>query len=535
MDQDQLYALVAILKRHGWIVVQSVVVVAAVAAFVAARAPEPPYVATATLVYDVPDPVRQPGQSDPTEDIAGPFLRRQAQVLRSSTLLTLIATQIPGETVESLRDAVAVQVRDRDRFIELRSEGPEPALPLARVTAVAEGYAASDFNDITRPLRERVEELRVQLDSLEERLTGITERLTAATDAGTDTALLEAQQTAALNEYSALFASEQRILNQIALQRKPMSVLDTGTVTRGAAPNPLRRGILGAVIGGVLGAAVLTLRELLDRRLRSSAQAQAVSGLMVVAELPRTGRRARRSFALLRDPAGPVADAIRRLRTVVQLGPGALPIRSLAVTSPGPEEDRQQVSADLAIAFARAGLPTLLVSADRSQRRMDRELGALGLPGLPDAVDLVRRKEPIGSLEALLRTTDIPNLRILSGGTMTSDRAAWTLDPGVDLVPALEGMAEMVVIDCPPMTSADASLLTATCDATLVVATCGVTAAPSLQRTARQLSLTTARPLGLVVTRSEERWAAIEAGPVSAPGTAFDPDTVEAPRRVATA
>ena len=53
MDQEQLLKLLAVLRRHGWILVQSVVTVAVAAAYFASRAPDLPYVATASLVYDV--------------------------------------------------------------------------------------------------------------------------------------------------------------------------------------------------------------------------------------------------------------------------------------------------------------------------------------------------------------------------------------------------------------------------------------------------------------------------------------------------
>jgi Mrp family chromosome partitioning ATPase/capsular polysaccharide biosynthesis protein len=521
MDQDQLLTLIGILRRRGWVVVQAVLIVAAAAAVVAARAPEPPYVATATLVYDLTDPGTRGTDADPTQDLAGPFLRRQAQVLRGSALLSVAASTLPGETAASLRSAVSVRVEDRDRYILLRSEGPAPAQPTTRVIALAQTYVASDFNDITRPLRDRADELRRQLESLEQRLTGINQRLATATARGEDPALLEAQQTAALNEYSALFSSEQRILNQIALQRKPMSILDAGTVTRNAAPSPIRRGFVGAVAGVVLGAAVLALWELLDRRIRSAEQARRASGLPVLVEVPRRRRRRRRTFAMLDQPTTPAADAARHLRTVVQLQGRAQPIRTLAVTSADPLPDRGLLSLDLAVAMARAGIPTVLVCADRADRRIESRLGLAGRTGLAEALDLVAD----GDLEAdggpsiqtrlapLLGATEVPGLRVLTAGLLGGDRVSWTVDPADDLLRWLTGEAAIVIVDCPPMGAADAAPMTAACDATLVVATCGQTSTAALQRCARQLALAASRPLGLAVTRCDDRWTTVTAAP----------------------
>lgn len=537
MDQDQLLTLIGILRRRGWVVAQAVLIVAGIAAVVAARAPEPPYVATATLVYDLTDPGTRGTDADPTQDLAGPFLRRQAQVLRGSALLSVAASTLTGETAASLRSAVSVRVEDRDQYILLRSEGPTPAQPTTRVIALAQAYVASDFNDITRPLRDRADELRRQLESLEQRLTGINQRLASASARGEDPALLEAQQNAALNEYSALFSSEQRILNQIALQRKPMAILDAGTVTRNAAPSPIRRGIVGAVAGGVLGAAVLAVWELLDRRIRSAEQARRASGLPVLVEVPRRRRRRRRTFAMLDQPTTPAADAARRLRTVVQLHSRAQPVRTLAVTSPDQIPDRGLVSLDLAVAMARAGIPTVLVCADRADRRIESRLGLVGRTGLAEALDLVADADldPVPEpgpgadtgpsletrLASMLGATEVPGLHVLTAGQLGGDRVSWTVDPADGLLRRLADTAGIVIVDCPPMGAADAAPMTAACDGTLVVATCGQTGSAALQRCARQLALAASRPLGLVVTRCDDRWTTVTAAPEH-PGSLAD-------------
>ncbi len=556
MDQEQLLKLLAVLRRHGWILVQSVLTVAVAAAYFASRAPDPPYVATASLVYDVRSTTADPSVADPTSGLTEPFLRRQTLVLGGSEFLSTVVKELPGETVDGLRRSVRASVDVRSGLINLRSQSVNPQQAFARVTTVASVFEGSKYNDISRSLRERSVELDTQITSLETRLEKINQRLLDATTNGRDTSLFTAQQSTALAQYTALFASQQRLLNQIAVQRRPMVILDAGTVTRDASPSPVRRGLLGASIGFVLGAGLVALRTLLDGRLRSVEQAEELIGLPVLGELPRLTPRSRlrrsdrrrrrahqRRLLVLHDPTGAGAEAFRKLRTAVLFQRADHRLATLAITSPDAGGDKTAVAANLAAAFAGSGLRTILVSADIRGSDLGRWFSIVDQPGLHellgDWTELKRREQfseradvlELGSaakslrvrnlLELgedatpeddaedvvgsyLLRSPTVARLRLLPASRTAVASAERLSSPdAVSLVSQLASMADIVVFDCAPMSTADGAVVASLADATLVVLSRNVTRAADAERAVKQLRLAGASPIGVVVTRCE--------------------------------
>ncbi len=549
--------LLAVLRRHGWIIVQSVVTIALAAGFFAARAPTPPYVATASLVYDVRSLASDPNAPDPTFGLADPFLRRQALVLRGSEFLDLVTKQLPGETPDSLRRSVRVAIDRQNSLIVLQSSGPNPRRAILLVQAMATTFEGSKFNDITRSLRERASELGDQVRSLETRLNNINNRLLAGKASGADTTLLEAQQTTALGEYTSLFASQQRMLNQIAVQRRPMVTLDAGTVTRGAKPSPVRRGVLGAVVGFVLGAGLVTLRALLDGRLRSTDQVEDLAGLPVLGELPRlvrptprgrTNRRRRRAvqraLVVVHQPNGSGAEAFRKLRTAVLFQRADNRLATIAITGPDSGGDKSAVAANLAATFAGSGLRTILVSADFRRSELASWFAVGDRPGLHELLDAwsehqhhKRFSEPFDLVDGatmtatprassllglddagdtagdsdgdlvgsyLLRSPSIARLRLLPACRPPGVTAERLASPdAASLVAKLASMADLVVFDCASTSTADAGVVAALCDATLVVVPRNKSDATSLLRSIKQLRLVGTNIIGLVLTRCD--------------------------------
>ena len=80
------------------------------------------------------------------------------------------------------------------------------------------------------------------------------------------------------------------------------------------------RGLIGLGIGVVLAAVIVLMREVLSKRLRTSARAEATFGYPVVVEIPTAlraiGRRGL-SVDVVSDPGSPAAEAYRMLRMSV--------------------------------------------------------------------------------------------------------------------------------------------------------------------------------------------------------------------------
>jgi len=163
------------------------------------------------------------------------------------------------------------------------------------------------------------------------------------------------------------------------------------------------RGLAGLVVGAIIAAALVLLRELLDKRLRTAARAEAVFGFPVVAEIPLatvSGQPAVPGLIpmvdVVRDPVSPGAEAYRMLRmslmfeSLAPLSGPADPFvlgsegddvmtaseavgvdrassdigkrQVILVVSPGTEGTRPHVAANLAAIYAEAEQSVVVIS-----------------------------------------------------------------------------------------------------------------------------------------------------------------------------
>ena len=120
-----------------------------------------------------------------------------------------------------------------------------------------------------------------------------------------------------------------------------------------------------------------------------------------------------RSIVVLSDPDGARAEAIRALRAHLLAGHMAHGRRSLAVCGAGTNSGSTFLAVNLAVAFAKAGISTLLIDADIYDSevcdfiRPDRSV-----PGLRDILDAPER-----SIVDNIRTDVMPNLSVMYSGT----------------------------------------------------------------------------------------------------------------------
>ena len=247
------------------------------------------------------------------------------------------------------------------------------------------------------------------------------------------------------------------------------------------------------------------------------------------------------------EPRSPAAESIRALRTSVQIAGLSRPVRSLLVTSAGPGEGKTFTATNLAVSMAQYGHTVILVDLDlrkpnlhsvfglprepgftnlalgqeadllaaaRPQLRAiaTRLNGALrrssaldseGMPlsmagaqrmlreaeaGAPDlallAVDARQQIEQADDLLAFLRPTDVPNLSLITAGTIPphpsellgSARAA-------QLMARLQEQADIVIYDSPPAgIVTDAVIIAPRVDAILHVVRAGATRIDLIQR-----------------------------------------------------
>jgi non-specific protein-tyrosine kinase len=181
----------------------------------------------------------------------------------------------------------------------------------------------------------------------------------------------------------------------------------------------------------------------------------------------------------------------------VQLSSLDKPIRSLLVTSAGPDEGKSTTLANLAVTFAQAGNRTLLVDCDLRRPALHALFGAANDPGLTSmllaegAVPPIART-PVDGLELLPSGPLPPNpSEILSSRRFQS------------LLEALKTSADLLLFDSPPaLAVSDAALLSRLVDAVLVVVSAGKTKRDHAARVRQLMDRSGARVLGVVLNNA---------------------------------
>lgn len=206
-------------------------------------------------------------------------------------------------------------------------------------------------------------------------------------------------------------------LQTLSVNATPVTVTSRASVPGSpSSPKPLRNAILGLLIGLLVGGALALLRESLDTRLRDGADVQQQLELPVVAMVRE------QAFALTPfvDAGSGLMDdqdveAFRILKTNLQFIDIDKQIKTIAVTSPFPEEGKSTVASSLALASEASGTRTLLIECDLRRPALAGRLGATQEPGLTDllsgaataadamqSIDYAKAAEPTGDNGSLL-------------------------------------------------------------------------------------------------------------------------------------
>src|SRR6185312_10927439 len=245
---------------------------------------------------------------------------------------------------------------------------------------------------------------------------------------------------------------------------------DLRILERAAVPSiPTNDWMLNIIAGGLAGGPVLAallalLLDLVDRRVRYPTQITSGLKLPIIGAIPH----------LKPGPNGadkaPAIEAFRGLQLnliYAEQEPGPLVV---TVTSPGPGDGKSFVSGNLALAFADAGYPTMLIDGDVRRGALHRQFSTSQRPGLTDVLS--------GKIqETATHETDVSRLHFLPCGTRIGRAPELLGSPAMtQLLNALRKRYSVIVVDSPPLGAGmDAYALGAATGNLLVVVRSGST------------------------------------------------------------
>jgi non-specific protein-tyrosine kinase len=272
------------------------------------------------------------------------------------------------------------------------------------------------------------------------------------------------------------------------------------------SPRPLLYTLLAAIIGLLLGGAVVYMFEYLDDTVKDPDAVQEVAGLSTLGTIARMkGDRARGEMyqlAALLFPRSSVAEAFRTLRTNIEFASVDAPIRSVLVTSSMSGEGKTVTAANLAVVFAQAGRRVLLVDADL--RKPGIHL-VFNLPNTYGLATLLHNDE--ATLDAIAQVTEQDNLRVLTTGPLPPNPAELLGSQRMRLILGrLKAAVDLVIFDSPPLQPvADSAILSSVVDGTLLIVDAGRSRRRVVHEARETLAKAGANVLGAVMNRVRDR------------------------------
>ncbi|MBY6046481.1 polysaccharide biosynthesis tyrosine autokinase [Vannielia litorea] len=274
----------------------------------------------------------------------------------------------------------------------------------------------------------------------------------------------EAEASRALYEY--FLGRLKETSAQEGIQQADSRILSNAVIPQlPSEPRKTRILALSALLGLVLGAGLVLLREARNRSFRSSAELEAATGLSVLGQIPRIPVRSRaKLLAYLRaKPTSSTAESFRNLRTSVLLSNVDAPPKVILSTSSIPGEGKTTNALALAQNLVGMGKKVLLIEGDIRRRTLHQYFEAGPGEGLVSLIAGEATKE-----QAIYEPEGM-GLHVLMG-EKTSVNAAdlFSSNKFRDLIDDLRADFDAIVIDTPPVLIVpDARIISQQVDAVL--------------------------------------------------------------------
>jgi len=297
------------------------------------------------------------------------------------------------------------------------------------------------------------------------------------------------------------------------LKSNNFRIVDVARVpTSPVEPNIPRNLAFALILGLTSGVGVAFLLEGLDSTVRTTEQAQMISGFAPLGMIPLGSRTARDGTNSKRlviasskevvelvtqvRPQSQMAESYRALRTSLLLSNLGAPPKVIMITSALPQEGKTTTSINCAVVLAQKGIRVLLIDADLRRPSIHKTLGMGPRSGLSNVLTGSATLQ-----QAITRSSLLPNLSVLPAGTPPPNPAELLASTNMrDVLEELRGQYDHIVLDTPPALSVtDAVVLSQRADAVVLVIRSGQTTKQALRRSRDILMQVNAKVSGVLL------------------------------------
>lgn len=263
------------------------------------------------------------------------------------------------------------------------------------------------------------------------------------------------------------------------------------------SPRPARNLALGLVLGLLLGFGAAVLKQLLDTKLRTKEDVEALTEAVVLGGIPFDGDAEKHPLIIQADPHAGRAESFRALRTNLQFVDATNHPRVIVVTSSIAGEGKSTTTANLALAMAESGASVCVVEGDLRRPRLLTYLGLEGSVGLTDV--LIGRYE----LDDVLQPFGAHSLTVLGAGATPPNPSELLGSTSMrNVLDELRHRFDYVLIDgAPVLPVTDSTVLTRLADGAIIVAGSGIVSKDQFDHALETFETVNGTVLGIVLNR----------------------------------
>lgn len=305
----------------------------------------------------------------------------EASVARTPVvaLRAIRAANVRGMTTSGFLAQSSVDANANADLLDFSVTDSDPLLAETLVNAYVRQFTAYRAEFDAAPLVQQIQAIRSKIASLER-------------DPAKNSSLLAVLRS----KETQLEATEQVLVPDVR-------VLDTATRASKISPRPKLYLLLGVILGLVLGSGLAVLADALAPQVRSPAEVVEALGLPLLGLVPQIRSREREGakLAMVGDPDGAEAQAVRMLKTKLVLANASRPARVIMLASAVGDDGRSELAANLAISLAHGQRRVTLVDIDLLHPVLAGLFGVPARRGLTDVVSgAVSLEEALVPLEA---------------------------------------------------------------------------------------------------------------------------------------
>jgi polysaccharide biosynthesis transport protein len=338
----------------------------------------------------------------------------------------------------------------------------------------------------------------------EQSLEASLQSLTTHLDSETYIKLQQLQRVADTDRkgYESYLSQYNDISERRALQDASARIVSPATLPRSPSSSHAKFYALGAMMGLGGGLTLAFLLEYLRTGVSNSMEIEQSFGLPVVGIIPLMPRRKTRGTSsyrpidrMVNEPLSHLSEAVRTMRIGLELS-RANP-KVILITSALPGEGKSTAAMLLAASSASSGKRTILVDCDLRLRTASAVLRGKDQPGLSELL------RGAAKLTDVIIEDPVTHVYAIPAGSMAENPADLLMSQEMlDLIAALRGAFDYIVIDAPPLLPVvDALVLATVVDKILAIVAWRETPRASIYEAFRVLGPEANRVAGLVLNK----------------------------------